>query len=195
VKCSNCSFENTKDSIFCQECGHDLSKTKNNGSEEHINNTHKSLHKEIEDVIFEPKKKSSNWGIWVFVICLVIFGFLVLIIIGQSSSSPNSNPSVAANNTSENAASYTLIENEELNWIGQDLYYIGTLKNTGSKAIKDVRVRIDFYYDKAATKLFDTRYATIVGAAANGAFSFQIQLPIYPPNQFWWRRTIESAGF
>jgi len=57
-------------------------------------------------------------------------------------------------------------------------------------------LRLDFYYDKALTQLFDTRKVVIEnGVEANGAFSFEKPLYFYPKDQYWWVWKIEGADY
>ena len=75
-------------------------------------------------------------------------------------------------------------------------YFVGTLKNAYSKAARNVKVRLDFYYDEAMKRHFDTRNSIIEnGAEANGAFSFKVPITFYPQDLFWWIWKIESADY
>jgi len=196
IKCPQCYFENLKGSRFCQECGYNFKNLKETRDEET-----KSLHKEIEkidDVIFQPKKKSISFkniiiGVFVFG-PLVFVGLLVLVGLYYSDTSNKASyieSSVTFPISYLNITDYKIIYDD----YGES-YFIGTLKNAYSKAVRNVKVRLDFYYDKALTQLFDTRKVVIEnGAEANGAFSFKKPLYFYPQGQYWWVWKIEGADY
>lgn len=193
MKCPKCDFNNLSDSIYCQDCGHDLS-IKETGLSENV----KKIHEEIEDVIFQPSKKKRGF-LFYFVLITVI---LIILLIGYAIyDEAVNNPTSVSDSTPQDtiqeagAINYLKIENDNLDWIGEDIYYMGTIKNVSAKPINNIRVRIDFYWDKATTQVFDTRYAVIEAVAANGAFSFKNYIPIYPSKEFWWLKQIESASY
>jgi len=185
IKCPQCSFENLEESNFCQECGYNL----RNINETEVEET-KSIHEEIEeidDVIFQPKKKRISFKN--IIIGVLVFGFLVFVGLLVLAGLYNSDTSFPISYL--NITDYKIIYDD----YGES-YFVGTLKNAYSKAVRNVRVRLDFYYDKALTQLFDTRKVVIEnGAEANGAFSFVKPLYFYPQNQYWWIWKIEGADY
>lgn len=159
--------------------------------------------KQIDDVIFKPKKNTNFVGNFFKIVFALIgigaIGFVILIIIAKlypSNQTSQDNTTTADNKELTSfPISYLSIENQEAKWIGEELYFIGTLKNSYSSAVKDVVVRLDWYKDKALTEIYDTRKVTIYGAEENGAFSFQVPLNIYPPEGTWWIFKIERADY
>lgn len=202
MKCPGCSYNNLETSVFCQECGYKLhphTEAKEKRSEKsRPSSIYKELEQDIEDVLFVPKKKRSRLRVFLIIALLIVIGFVVLVIIG--STTEDTTPSVSSNNQLEDSLAtfpiYNLvIENPKLDWVGQQLYFRGTIKNNYSKAAKDIRVRLDLYWDKALKQLFDTRFLTIIGASPNGAFTFELPVYAFPEKAFWWIHQIESASF
>jgi len=197
IKCPQCYFENLKGSRFCQECGYNFKNLKETRDEET-----KSLHKEIEkidDVIFQPKKKRvslKNIIIGTFVLGALVFIGLLFLAPLPANDSTSDSTTITENPITFpiiflNITDYKIIYDD----YGES-YFVGTLKNAYSKAARNVRVRLDFYYDKDLTHLFDTRKVVIEnGAEANGAFSFEKPLYFYPQDQYWWIWKIEGADY
>ncbi len=200
IKCPQCCSENLKGSRFCQECGYDF---KNLKEKETKDEEAKSLHKEIEkidDVIFQPKKKGISFkNILIGTFVLGVLGFIGLLFFLASPPANDStlDPTTTTENSTTFPISYLNITDYKI--IYEDYgesYFVGTLKNAYSKAVRNVRVRLDFYHDKALTQLFDTRKVVIEnGAEANGAFSFEKPLYFYPQDQYWWIWKIEGADY
>jgi|GEM_PF-3376653 len=203
MKCGNCSFDNLPDSVFCQKCGTPLKKH----STDKPKTKEKSFRQEIEkidDVIFHPKKKSSSVGN-IIKLFLIVGGIgfvgLVGLIILDSSYSEEVLPTDKTTNTVEIdltsfPVSYLEIKDLDSEWIGQQFYVKGILKNSHSSPALDVRVRVDFYKDEDLQELFDTRYVTILVVPANGAYSFKEPVFINPyDGQFWYITRIESAEY
>lgn len=189
MKCPSCGYTNSKDSVFCQDCGLQF-KDSEVGT---AGGTKKK--QKIEEVLFVPKRRSSGvptilgLGIIVIVIIVVVVG-------AASYTSPTSEPTSgnsstnsnynAATNTAPVPSVYNLsIEEASTEWISNELYFMGILKNSVNQPAKNVSVRLDLYKDKAMSQLFDTRFVTIAGAPPQGAFSFQVPVHAYPTGQFW----------
>ena len=201
IKCPQCYFENLEGSRFCQECGYDFRNIKETKGKEV-----KSLHEEIEkvdDVIFQPKKKRVSFkniiiGIIIGTFVLGALGFIGLLFLA---SLPANNSASDSTTITENPITFPIsfLNITDYKIIYDDYgesYFVGTLKNAYSKAVRNVRVRLDFYYDKSLTQLFDTRKVVIEnGAEANGAFSFKKPLYFYPQYQYWWVWKIEGADY
>lgn len=203
MKCTNCSFDNLPHSEFCQECGASLKKQSSGESKAQ----EKSLRQEIEkidDVIFHPKKKGSFIGNIIKLSLIVggvgFIGLVGLIILGslypdESTSTDTTTNTVEADLTSF-PVGYLEIKDLDSEWIGQQFYVKGVLKNSYSSPAGNVRVRVDFYKDKNQQQLFDTRYITLLGVSANGAYSFDEPVYINPyDGQFWYVTQVESAEY
>ena len=195
--CPNCSFDNTNDSLFCQECGSNLhlSKLPKKSSSKSI--YHQLNTGAINDVIFQPPKKQNNGLFWVIVLGVIFFVFMLLII--SSYSSNNLSSLIGQPTPTESVNKYTMlsnlsIENYDVKWIGEETYFVGTMKNLNNYHLKDIVVRIDFAWDKAMSKLFDTRYVTVSSVPSNGAFTFQLPVSVYQDKQYWYQYKIESAN-
>lgn len=203
IKCPECFYENLEDSEYCQECGakliQDEEKTKNSQAEVEASDK-KPLHKyveEIEDVIFRPKKKTSpikKFFLWVLVIIVLIFsGWMLSVFL---SAGENDTALTQTEPTTFPISYLNIVDYEIIFDDYGDSYFAGTLKNAYLEAARNVKVRLDFYYDEALKQHFDTRNTIIEnGVEANGAFSFEIPLNFYPQDQFWWIWKIESADY
>lgn len=200
IKCPQCSYTNLKGSEFCQECGHKLNLREIEATKKNKTRIATSLHEEIEkieDVIFKPtRKKNPIKKIFLWVLIVSSVGFLSLILLA---SLPGEESDITTNQTETETfpISYLNITDHEIIYDDYDeSYFVGTLKNTYSKAARNVKVRLDFYYDEAMKRHFDTRNAIIEkGAEASGAFSFEVPINFYPQDQYWWIWKIESADY
>lgn len=184
MKCKDCLFENPEGSKFCENCGVSLH---HDTQSPH----HRMIH-ELDDVIFTPKKKTQFLRNFIIIFIVLILGLagVALMEVNQHQVQSNLYNPDPAQTTLNNIS----IENDSMKWIGQELYYVGTLKNKNSFPITDVVVRLDLYKDKNSENLFDTRKITVSGAEADGAFSFEIPVNAYPTSQFWWTKVIESTN-
>lgn len=198
MKCPNCSYKNLPNSIFCQECGTSIEKQ----PYKEVNSQEKSFRHEIEkieDIIFTPKKKTHT----IRNLLLIISFFVIIIIFAVISENNTNNNSTSTDNATDSQIDLTSfpiskLQIEELNseWVGQQLYIKGILKNSYSLPAGNIKVRVDFYKDKNNQQLFDTRYMTMIGVSANGAFRFNEPIYINPYyEQFWYFAQIESAEF
>ena len=197
IKCPRCSFENIKSSEFCQECGYKLSLENLKKAEAGIAT---SLHEEIEkidDVIFKPKKGKSLFKkiiLWTLIIRGV--GFVGLMVLG---SLPSDESSTTEEQTEPATFPVSYLNITDYDVIYDDYgesYFVGILKNAYSKVARNVKVRLDFYYDEALKRHLDTRNVVIEsGAEPNGAFSFEKPLYFYSADQYWWIWKIESADY
>lgn len=201
--CSNCSHHNPADSVFCEKCGESLVLSKATRDKESG-----SAMGQLDDVMFTPKEKGHKLrdGAIVF-FCLLAIGIIFLAFLGSNNTGSTETPTPADTNsvpvTTETPTpqpatfpiSYLTIENYKMDWVDQQLNFMGTLKNGYNKGAKNIIVRIDMYKDKALSKLFDTRYVTIVGVPDKGAFSFQVPVYASPQGQFWWTNVITGADF
>lgn len=198
MKCPNCSYHNLSKSDFCQECGYEFNKNKRTRLDDAFS---KSSHNEsiLDDVIFKPRRKTGFIGrivkLGLILAGIGFLGLIGLVIIGLAL--PEETPE---NGTQEVSTSFPItslsIEDYDIEYVGDEAYFTGTLKNSNSRSARNVAVRLDFYNDKAQTKHFDTRRVTIeYGADAKGAFSFQVPLYVYPQGQFWWVWQIEGAEY
>lgn len=192
----------------CDYCDQEFStKTESDSHEKkclknphHLKNKNHSLYEKLssntlDDVIFNPQKKSHTFRNIVIFIFIIFSGFFILVLFANSNSF--SSDTAATPTKSQLNMSYLVnnlsISNYDIKWIGNETYFVGTIKNNNYQHIKDVIVRIDFAWDKAMSKLFDTRYVTIDSVPSNGAFSFQIPVNVYQNGQYWYQYKIESA--
>lgn len=203
MKCNNCGKNNPEDSLYCENCGDKI---------KHLVKKHKDLERferiseEISDVLFTPKKSNTGtYTAWVIVAILVVLivGLMYWVMIGRynqsnfqgSSGFESPTPTIDYSQPGTFPISYLSIEKTSLEWQGQNLFYNGVLKNTYSMPAKNIKIRIDLYYDQEAKDLFDTRYIMVTGVAAEGAFTFSEQVFAYPTKRFWSVATITSADF
>jgi len=201
IECPKCSYKNLLGSEYCQECGTNLSKLEKRKESKPESDNKKPIHKEIEeisDVIFKPKKKRSlaSWFVIIVFIGLGLFAlFLVLASFSEDISSPDTSTTIEE--SADFPISYLNITDYDVIFDDYgESYFVGTLKNAYSRAARNVKIRLDFYYDEALKRHFDTRNAIIKnGAEAKGAFSFEVPLNFYPQDQFWWIWEIESADY
>ena len=194
-KCAKCGFENLEDSEFCQECGTQLTlktESKSYSFNEGI--------EKIEDVVFKPKKKGFVGRIIkLFLILAICFiGLIVFVMLLPT----NESTQTGTKNTNDvDLTSFPInelsIEELDAEWVGQQLYIKGILKNNYSNPAKNVGIRVDFYKDKEMKQLFDTRYITVVGVSAKGAYNFNEPIDINEPpsQQPWYNVQIESAEY
>lgn len=199
MKCFRCGFANDSDSKFCEECGNTLEHVvkKRRSSRGVINSSSRAISRqisEVEDVIFKPTHKSFSWGNVLGAIALLIIGGLFLLFLVDSDEWSN-NTSTDSVYTSEISfpTTYLTINNHDLEWVGEELYFIGTLQNRYTEAVRSTYVRIDFYRDEALTKLIDTRLVDVGGTLSKGAFSFQVPVNFYLNDQYWWTWSIVDA--
>lgn len=188
MKCPECSLINKKDGRYCRRCGTAL----DSGAQPQKTD-------DLSDVIFTPKKKSVSFGnILLLLLIFGVVGFLGLIWLASSDSG---SASPAQNNAGQQLPlsfpiEYLEIEDADIEWHGEEPYFVGVLKNRYSRTARDVAVRLDFYRDQTTNRHFDTRRTVIeYGVDARGAFSFQVPLSIYPSGQFWYTWEIESAKY
>lgn len=183
MKCHKCNFNNLTDSRFCQSCG------------SAVIQSNKRFAQNLDDYVFVPANKSHvlrNSAIFLFIVAVLFLGFVALSNSDSSINTSNSNTEVDNSIPSVNDLA---IEDGKLEWITNDLYFSGILKNNSDSVVKNVKVRIDFYKDEELTQLFDTRFVTIAGAAPNGAFTFEEQVYAHPDNKFWYTHVISSGDF
>jgi hypothetical protein len=210
MNCPRCDFKNLEDSKYCERCGHSIKENTNQGrlqeTEDKKHSLYKEIEKEIEDVIFKPKKKRRNF---LFLIIIIGIGALLFLLFSaylvwlRGTYTATGNTGDGNYTNEEEAGDYNqnavilsdlIIEEPGWEWSNSELYFKGTLINNTSRVVKDVKVRLDLYKDKAMTKLFDTRYINIIGAPANGAFTFSEQVYAYPEGTFWGSWRIEGAS-
>ncbi len=197
TKCPDCDYSNLEKSKYCQNCGYDLSK-KSGASEK---SEAKTLHEQIEDlddIIFKPKKKGvSLKNIIIGVLVLGGLGFVGILILAAIPTDENITSEQSVSEPTNFPISYLTITDYEILYDDAgESYFTGILKNTYSKAARNVKVRLDFYYDEALKKHFDTRNTIIEsGAVSNGAFSFEVPLTFYPQGDYWWVWEIEGADY
>lgn len=194
MTCKKCGFINEKGSHFCQECGYKLNVLIKKKA-----GVYAEIRDEISEVVFQPERRKFPWVKAILVIGgIIVLLFVLLIWIGASESNTDTT-NVDSQEVSSVVTSFPLqyleLSNVEAEWINEELYLSGILKNNFDQAVKDVSVRVDFYWDQAQKQLFDTRYVTIIGAAAKGAFSFSEALYAYPVKQFWYTFQIEGASY
>lgn len=197
ITCSKCGTDNTEDSLFCQECGHKLSGTTSSPRHSHSDSSlHEAIEK-IDDVMFKPNKRSSTFRNIVIILVILIVGFFIVLFISSDENGTTSNQT-------QDSSTVFPIENlsipeDELNaeWVGQIFHIKGVLKNQHTQAAGNVSVRVDFYNDKEMKHLFDTRYITLIGVSANGAYSFNEPVYINVPSSqnFWYTAQIQSAEY
>ena len=201
MKCLNCSFENLDDSSFCQQCGANL--TTGYDSVEDLYRTKKISSSTINDIVFLPKSQTGFFwkfakgillGVGVLTIGLIFLAFLV----AESPSNSTNAPSLDTPRTvmPNDLFPLTLLELQEIDseWVGSDLFITGIIKNSYFKTARNIRIRLDFYRDKNRSKMFDTRYITLPGVPAKGAYSFKE--PVYLNDaeaSFWYEAEIVSA--
>ncbi len=183
--CENCLFVNQKGSKYCQECGEKLS----SHEESSVEKFDALLKNDIDDIIFRPKKRSRVKR----VVQIVLFSFAVIvavIFLAVLYDSASSDPALSEVSAFENVS----VEDAELEWYGEELYFTGILKNTGYEAVNEVKVRIDFYRDEEGNNQFDTRTVTVGSVEPYGAFSFEVPLTAYPEGDYWWVYNISEVN-
>lgn len=202
MKCSNCGFENLEGSTFCQECGNSLEKKNKEQKEEKH-----SVYREIEDVIFTPKKKNSSVAV-VVVLAVLVIGAIIFVYVNNFASSNNqssqnsldnaleTNKQSTTSNETEFPLSQLSISNPSMEWVGYSAYFKGTLKNSYNKPATLIKIRLDFSYDQNMKDVFDTRYVYVQGVAANGAYTFDLLVSGFTTDKkFWYLAKIEGASF
>lgn len=213
IKCPECEFENLSGSDYCQECGHNLNIASNSKTEKNADNTTNETKPldsvsetigKIDDVIFKPKKSGfSIKNVTIGVIVVGGLGFLGLIFLAMLPSDDytySDTGTTTVDTTSYQNGYFPLtsltVENIDSEWIGNTFYLKGVLKNTNARPAGNVSLRVDFYWDEETKQLFDTRFVTVAGVSANGAYSFSEPVYINDPNgQFWYLVTITGADY
>lgn len=159
------------------------------------------ISEDIDDVIFHGQRQSSQSNNVVkFIVYLVGIGVVLFLLFLTIEIFSENNHSNYTQTTQQYPTVFPInnlsIEDYEIIFKGEEAYFTGTLKNSYSIGARHVQVRLDFYRDQALNKHFDTRKIDIeYGADANGAFSFEVPLYIYPEGQFWWVWRIEKADY
>lgn len=184
---------------------HELICLKNPGRQHRGNKTKtikKSLYKElnvdiVNDVIFEPKAKDRSW-LWGVGIVGVIILFSYFIISSYNDTYDSSTSDIVHPTPTSYTSQYTLLTNlsvvdYKIKWISGESYFVGTMKNENSQHIREAVIRIDFAWDEAMEKIFDTRYVTVGAVPSKGAFTFQLPLNFYQTKNNWYQFKIESA--
>lgn len=198
MKCLRCDYNNDSDSTFCQECGDKLAtQHKLKSSRSKSKTSFAGQLDDVQDIIFHPSKKEG--GIFRTILAgigvLVVLGVAIVILaaVFSTDSSTTSTPT----DTTQQPTGFPLyklsIDDIDSEWQGETLVITGVIKNSYSQSAKNVSLKIDFYHDEATTKLFDTRYVTILGAPANGAYSFEEPVYVRPSGKFWYLITVDSA--
>lgn len=197
TKCPDCDYSNLEKSKYCQNCGYDLSKKSGASEKSEVKTLHEQI-EDIDDIIFKPKKKGvSLKNIIIGVLVLGALGFVGIFILAAIPTNENTTSEQSVSEPTNFPISYLTITDYEILYDDAgESYFTGILKNTYSKAARNVKVRLDFYYDEALKKHFDTRNTIIEsGAVSNGAFSFEVPLTFYPQGVYWWVWEIEGADY
>lgn len=198
MKCDECSFENATDSVYCQECGNKLVREEKRKSE---GNRVKHISRDLNDVVFIPKKKTSWGAIIALVFALLGIGFVGLVLLGQGyenetqKTSAVPTPYAESQNTQIFPINQLVLENGKTQYVDEQMYFTGLLKNNHLEPAVDVAIRLDFAWDEAMQKKFDSRYVFIDYVAANGVRTLRELVDVYvPPNRtFWTSYLIEKA--
>ncbi|MCL4389874.1 MAG: zinc ribbon domain-containing protein [Patescibacteria group bacterium] len=190
MKCPKCSKINPDGSNFCEDCGYKLDLNLGGHNNKIKNN---AVANEFDDVIFTPAKQDHTFVVVIILLVAIVFCLWFLTKLGSGGPISQQNATVPTNQPTTFPLYDLSIENQRMNWVGSQLYFEGTAKNSYSQSAKNIQVRIDFYHDKAATELFDTRYVTIPGVSESGAFTFSLPVYASPQGQFWWRFNVISA--
>ncbi|MGI5826773.1 MAG: zinc ribbon domain-containing protein [Patescibacteria group bacterium] len=197
MKCKNCGFANPEDSVFCQECGEKLSEEVSSKQKTKDLSIHEEIEEGIDDVLFIPKKKKSNAARNIIIGLLILIAFLFFVSVFSSDSTTQTNTNSTDIVDQAFPISYLSIKDLDSEWGGYNrniLYLKGTLKNDFNELAVDVSLRVDFFRDKETTDLFDTRYITIIGVPANGAYSFKEEVPsFFTDKRFWYNVQIVGA--
>lgn len=199
MKCKKCGFDNPVGSTFCQECGNKLA---NAPTSSNRNTASHSIHKEIEagidDVLFVPKKKNHTSAVIIVVLLAFVGGGLIAVFsnFGNEGANNSDDRVTNTNNSEANSTifptSYLTLKSIDSEWGGDygDKFYLkGTFQNSYSELAKNVQLRVDFYRDKATTDLLDTRYITIIGVPAEGAYTFKeevLGILLDPKIRYWY---------
>lgn len=197
TKCPDCDYGNLEKSKYCQNCGYDLSKKSGASEKSKVETLHEQI-EDIDDIIFKPKKKGvSLKNIIIGVLVLGVLGFVGILILAAIPTDENTTSEQSVSDPTNFPISYLTIADYEILYDDAgESYFTGILKNTYSKAARNVKVRLDFYYDEALKRHFDTRITIIEsGAESNGAFSFEVPLTFYPQGNYWWVWEIEGADY
>lgn len=207
--CPNCNFENISNSLFCQECGAKLPDKK--ASKPSTNSSKNSLYqklsdKDIDDVIFTPKKKKSHLFRNLVIAVLVFFFFIFVLVILDSYSSTSNNSS--SNNKSENQAnkyftaaelSYLQFSNDQMfgnDYSNPNPRFEASLHNSGTSAANNIIAKFNFYKSKNDSAPQDTQYVILsdyLGPGDSTFLNFYIETPYNTSGDFLWDATIYSA--
>ncbi len=151
------------------------------------------LDNEIDDTIFQQKKKSiGSKSFWLIIILIIIASIFLF---SDYDSSNQFTPDQQTDSQEENFARYLQLEDPKMKWINNTLYFSGTLKNlSNTHHMVDILIRLDFSKEEDSKNKFDTRYVTIEAVPKSGAFSFNEPVYINPPvKSWWWTWQIEYA--
>jgi hypothetical protein len=241
--CTNCSYKNPNESLFCQECGERLEeianisetwdciycgkefKTKKSATAHELKCSNRSKQtkstkvsttsiyqklksNELDDVIFEPRRKDHS-VLWIIISIIVIL-FVGLIFIASSYSEDTSNSGSQTETENTNDSSY--FSDVELSYIklndgsmtGNSYYepnpvYEVTLHNAGSILAKNVVLKINFYKaEDTSTDAIpaDTQYLKAVDFLAPGDsthINSIIETAFNTSGRFRWYAQVYSA--
>ncbi|MFA6249896.1 MAG: zinc ribbon domain-containing protein [Candidatus Shapirobacteria bacterium] len=205
--CPQCTVLNPEDSIYCQECGHKLvnfgAKLTRSGKRS------SSLSKELEaglGPVFVPPQRSHSLAFMFFGAVVLAITFLAILgsVVGSddvdrlsSLSNTKVSPSVKSAVPLTNL-SLTGIDSEWRGTYPQSVFYVnGTITNNSATSVRNTMLRVDFYWDKDLTDIFDTRYLKITTAiSSNNRHSFSHPISGFFPKDnknFWYLVTVISS--
>jgi hypothetical protein len=220
--CTNCSYKNQNESFFCQECGerleevNNLPKTKYSNklkqtkpAKKPANSIYQKLKSnELDDVIFEPRRKDhSVLGIVISIIVILFVG-LIFIVSSYSDDSSASESQIETEDT-QNSSYFSDIELSYIklndgsmtsnSYYEPNPVYEVTLHNAGSILAKNVVLKINFYKaEDTSTDAIpaDTQYLKAVDFLAPGDsthINSIIETAFNTSGRFRWYAEVSSA--
>jgi hypothetical protein len=200
INCKQCGYVNLPDSKFCQRCGFKLPQLGKSSVETAQPKIYDQI-EELDDVIFRPKKRSSNLAMWIL-IAIILFFALVVFVVYIATLSEETDVGTNVETTHKETTpvqfpvNYLTLDNLDSEWVGTTLYIKGTIKNDYTEVARNLDLRIDFAWDSENKSVFDTRYIKLEGVSAKGAYSFNEPVFInQPEDKFWYTVTLVGADY
>jgi hypothetical protein len=211
MKCNNCDHENPKDSLFCEECGYKFVKENKEDKDEEKAIVKRKSNRELDDVLFLPKKSGGS-GVWTVLGILFVIGAIGVAFLAwwgsqDTTSDELSNSDYSNTTTSSDVQSQKYFDLSQLQLLNTKMLgnsygvpnpiFQATLHNSAAVAATNIILRYNFYNSgKADAVPVDTRYMKItdyLGPGDSTSINTIVETNANTAGDFWWRAEVYSA--